>query len=92
MSSIVGPNISRVLVKRASPIAPRSIFFRSGGEVTCSRFIELARSVYETNDRRAAVKRRINERLDSEIIEEKSYSASDQRVGDGSGGAPGLPV
>ena len=40
------------------------------------RFIELARSVYETNDRRAAVKRRINERLGSEIIEEKSYAES----------------
>ena len=39
------------------------------------RFIDLARSVYETNDRRAAVKRRINERLGSEIIEEKSYCA-----------------
>ena len=37
------------------------------------RFIELARSVYQTNDRRAAVKRRINERLGSEIVEEKSY-------------------
>ena len=37
------------------------------------RFIELARSVYETNDRRAAIKRRINERLGSEIVEEKSY-------------------
>ena len=29
------------------------------------RFVELARSVYQTNDRRAAVKRRINERLGS---------------------------
>jgi hypothetical protein len=38
-----------------------------------ARFIELARSVYELNDRRAAVKRRINERLGSKIIEEKSY-------------------
>ena len=37
------------------------------------RFIELARSVYQQNDRRAAIKRRINERLGSEIIEEKSY-------------------
>jgi hypothetical protein len=37
------------------------------------RFIELSRSVYETNDRRAAIKRRINERLGSEIVEEKSY-------------------
>ena len=38
------------------------------------RFIELARSVYHTNDRRAAVKRRINERLGSRIVEEKSYA------------------
>jgi hypothetical protein len=38
------------------------------------KFIELARSVYETNDRRAAVKRRINERLGLEVIEEKSYA------------------
>ncbi|MGO9915795.1 MAG: DUF6165 family protein [Isosphaeraceae bacterium] len=38
------------------------------------RFIELARSVYKTNDRRAAVKRRINERLGSQILEEKSYT------------------
>ena len=34
------------------------------------KFIELARSVYKTNDRRAAVKRAINEALGSTIIEE----------------------
>ncbi|HJU25762.1 MAG TPA: DUF6165 family protein [Rhodanobacteraceae bacterium] len=38
-----------------------------------SRFIELARAVYITNDRRAAVKRAINERLGSRLVEEKSY-------------------
>lgn len=38
-------------------------------------FIELARAVYHTNDKRAAVKRRINELLKSDIIEEKSYAA-----------------
>jgi uncharacterized protein DUF6165 len=37
------------------------------------RFIELARAVYITNDRRAAVKRAINEKLGSRLIEEKSY-------------------
>lgn len=37
------------------------------------RFIELARSVYRQNDRRAALKRRINELLGSRLIEEKSY-------------------
>ncbi len=45
------------------------------------RFIELARSVYEQNDRRAVVKRRINERLGAEIIEEKSYQGT-SNVGD----------
>ena len=39
------------------------------------RFIDLACSVFETNDRGAAVKRRINKRLGSELIEEKSYCA-----------------
>jgi hypothetical protein len=39
------------------------------------KFIELARAVYHTNDRRAAVKRQINVLLDSPIIEEKSYAA-----------------
>jgi len=38
-----------------------------------ARFIELARSVYRENDRRAALKGRINELTGSEIVEEKSY-------------------
>jgi hypothetical protein len=38
-------------------------------------FIDLARSVYRTNDRRAALKRRINDLLGSRIIEEKGYEA-----------------
>ena len=36
-------------------------------------FIELARSVYITNDRRSDVKRDINLKLGSSFIEEKSY-------------------
>ena len=36
-------------------------------------FIELARSVYFTNDRRSDVKREINIKLGSDFIEEKSY-------------------
>ena len=40
-----------------------------------ARFIELARAVYITNDRRAALKRQINELLKSAIVEEKSYAA-----------------
>lgn len=37
-------------------------------------FIDLARSVYILNDRRAASKRRLNEALGSDLIEEKSYA------------------
>lgn len=36
-------------------------------------FIRLARAVYFTNDRRAAVKRKINDLLGASIVEEKSY-------------------
>lgn len=36
-------------------------------------FIELARSVYFTNDKRAAIKKDVNLKLGSELIEEKSY-------------------
>jgi len=39
-----------------------------------ARFIELARAVYVTNDERAAVKRVINDKLGSKIVEEKSYA------------------
>ncbi|SFR85229.1 hypothetical protein SAMN05216203_3476 [Marinobacter daqiaonensis] len=38
-----------------------------------SRFIELARSVYITNDRRAAIKKDVNLALGSRFVEEKSY-------------------
>jgi hypothetical protein len=38
-----------------------------------ARFIELARAVYVTNDQRAAVKRAINLKLGSKLVEEKSY-------------------
>ncbi|HSF95625.1 MAG TPA: DUF6165 family protein [Thermohalobaculum sp.] len=37
------------------------------------RFIELARAVYQTNDRRADLKRAINLHLGSRLVEEKSY-------------------
>ncbi len=37
------------------------------------RFVQLARSVYVENDRRAAIKRAINEAAGSDIVEEKSY-------------------
>jgi hypothetical protein len=36
-------------------------------------FIQLARSVYQANDKRAAIKRELNRLLGSELMEEKSY-------------------
>ncbi len=38
-------------------------------------FIRLARAVYFINDDRAAVKRLINDKLGSKIVEEKSYAS-----------------
>lgn len=37
-------------------------------------FIELARAVYFSNDERARIKRVLNEKLGSDLIEEKSYA------------------
>lgn len=38
-------------------------------------FVEDARAVYRSNDRRAALKREINTLLGSELVEEKSYAS-----------------
>ena len=40
-----------------------------------AEFVALARSVYRTNDKRAVLKREINDLLKSAIIEEKTYAA-----------------
>jgi hypothetical protein len=40
-----------------------------------AEFIRLARAVYIENDERAAIKRRINLKLGSTIVEEKSYQS-----------------
>ena len=37
-------------------------------------FIQLARSVYKENDKRASIKKEINQKYNSKLIEEKSYS------------------
>jgi len=39
-----------------------------------TEFVELARAVYITNDERAAVKRELNLKLGSGLVEEKSYA------------------
>jgi len=43
-------------------------------------FVELARSVYLLNDERAALKRRLNHRAGSEIIEEKFFLEAGKRL------------
>lgn len=40
-----------------------------------AEFVRLARAVYVTNDKRAALKKEINLLLGSDIVEEKSYAA-----------------
>jgi hypothetical protein len=40
-------------------------------------FVQLARSVYRLNDKRAAIKRALNEILGSKLVEEKSYTEYD---------------
>ena len=37
-------------------------------------FVELARSVYKENDKRASLKKAINQQYNSELVEEKSYN------------------
>ena len=37
-------------------------------------FIKLARSVYKENDKRASIKKEINQKYNSELVEEKSYN------------------
>ena len=39
-----------------------------------NEFIQLARSVYKENDKRASIKKEINQKYNSKLIEEKSYS------------------
>lgn len=40
-----------------------------------AKFIELARAVYVTNDKRAALKNELNQLFNSALVEEKSYAA-----------------
>jgi len=45
------------------------------GQAFDAEFVRLARAVYRENDERAAIKRRINMKLGSTLVEEKSYRA-----------------
>jgi len=47
---------------------------KEGKQTFDAGFIALARSVYRTNDRRAEIKRKINDLLGSALVEEKHYA------------------
>ena len=47
---------------------------KEAGKEFDEEFIELARSVYLNNDKRAQLKNSINLKLDSALVEEKSYT------------------
>ena len=47
---------------------------KEAGQQFDQEFIELARSVYLSNDKRAALKKQLNSKLGSALVEEKSYS------------------
>lgn len=51
-----------------------SIRSHEAGQRFDGGFVELARAVYRTNDRRAALKRELNLALGSDLLEEKSYT------------------
>jgi hypothetical protein len=46
---------------------------KEAGKEFDAEFVELARSVYINNDRRASIKRDINIKFNSELVEEKEY-------------------
>ena len=48
---------------------------REAAKAFDQQFVELTRSVYLNNDKRALIKRRINELLNSGLIEEKQYTS-----------------
>ena len=43
-------------------------------------FIELARSVYKKNDKRASIKKEINYKYNSELVEEKFYEETKEQA------------
>jgi hypothetical protein len=48
---------------------------KEAAKIFDDEFIALTRSVYQNNDKRAGIKRRINELLNSGLVEEKQYTS-----------------
>ena len=52
-----------------------SIRIKESNQEFDKEFIALARSVYKENDKRASIKKAINQKYNSELTEEKSYKS-----------------
>ena len=50
-----------------------NIRIKESNQIFDKEFIQLARSIYKENDKRASIKKEINQKYNSELIEEKSY-------------------
>ena len=51
-----------------------NIRIKESNQIFDREFIQLARSVYKENDKRASIKKEINQKYNSELVEEKSYN------------------
>ncbi len=51
-----------------------NIRVKESNQIFDKKFIQLARSVYKENDKRASIKKEINQKYNSELVEEKSYN------------------
>ena len=74
LAEVVGPVARLQAVNEALWAIEDAIREREADGDFGAEFIALARSVYQQNDRRAAIKREINDVLGSELVEEKSYA------------------
>jgi len=73
--SIESPEYSELLsINNELWVIEDDIRDKERDKVFDNEFIELARSVYTTNDKRAEIKKKINLKYGSLFVEEKSYS------------------
>jgi hypothetical protein len=78
-SPLAGRDVTRLVAElKAVNVTLWEIEDRIRGQEAEQRFdggfVELARSVYRTNDRRAALKRELSLALGADLLEEKSYT------------------
>ena len=62
-----------IKIKISATFSEDSIRIKENKQEFDNEFIQLARSVYKENDRRASIKKEINLRYNSDLVEEKFY-------------------